>query len=663
MANWNCNDGFKQQKKRNFVYKSTSQSKNPVPKDQKFGRNVSTTQISVSAYSSPRKKMRSSYSFYDKSRSDQKAAEELCSDLPIDAFEDDVLGDFGDDLTAEQLCEVAEQTEQQAYTQSLSVSHTKIATNVPKNAGNGLEKDYFGDFDEELAVNNSLLVKAEHNGSYFPYSSKGSGTEVKVEEIPTKKTAVLFSAESCATNQFATTSRSFGSEASNSSFAMANNKFLDDKKYQRQIKDLQEELQKTQKRIKDLEENNYEKDGNLKMLQDSLDHFKSEESKNKEKLRNLEEQKRAEIKELQKNHAKTMEQLNSKICFQEQEIKQAKEQRQASVRNHENSAESPKRNKLNKPVNSSVIPTGQSFFEKSSIDSRSPKIRKSSKLQQSPEKHHNRITIPVIKEEVSSQETEKRVMRIKDSSGKASNVEVAQRLFKLPNTELTDICIKYEASPLNQSLLPLLKLNVNATAAEVSKSGANTNLQNPEQIGLNTALMSSEPDSQEVCQAIKGIQEMVDTNVLSLKVDDNYLQLVNNYKVSNIVDSSCSLKSAVSLLPLLEHHITQYTELRADKDEDNMMSTCPSSPSDVSELKDKESVVALSLAFDGAVQSLRCLDVLASYSVEVCEVLFNSVCQPQREQGKTDKTGQVCLEMMYFLEYLTYVPCLQINML
>lgn len=589
----------------------------------------------VSSYSSPRKKLRSSYSYYDKSRSDQKAAEELCSDLPLDAFEDGFLDDFGDDFSTEELCQVAEQTEQQVLTQSIS-KVTKPANNLPKqnvqNNGNGFEEDYFGDFDQDLdlADSESLLANNGCNQSHFSIPSKEN-------DIPSEKTAILFSAEGQSDNQ---THYSFTNGAST-----ASNKFKFGQKTTEDLQLLQEKLIQTENRIKELEELNYSKDGNLKMLQDSLEHLRSEEIKHKEKLRNIEELKRTELKELHKNHAKTVEQLNSKICFQEQEIKQAKEYRQAKL--HESNMESPKTSKPHKLSANSVIPIGQSFFEKGATESRSPKLKKLPKVQKSPEK------IPLesssTKEEIPKRTLEKQSLRAKDVSSKTTNVEVVQRLFKLNNTELTGVCTRHETSPLNQSLLSLLRLNLNATTSELGQMEDGISLHNAlvDQEFLSTATLSSEFKSREVCKAIEGIQELINTNQFTSKTDGINLKLVNNFKASDILDSSQILKSAVNLLPLLECHISRYAELRVDKDEDSFLSTCPPSPlGDLSDLKDKDSIAALSLAFDTAVQSLRCLAVLVSCSDEVCEVLLKAAktAKVEKENVQGSETVQVSLK-------------------
>lgn len=624
MANWNGGEGFRMQKKRNFVYKSVPQCKVPQTNQPKIERTVPNLQMTnVNSYSSPRKKMRSSYSFYDKTRTDQRAAEELCSDLPLDAFEDDVLDDF----TAEELCQVADQAEQQVMTQTQHVTRkdTNLSQDLRKQSiqvnDHGFVEDYFDGLDQDLDTQNeSLLAKNESNQTHFPIPSKGS------EENANERTAILFFAESQTNNHLTNKHHTFAHGT-----ATVSNQF--DHKFAEDIKLLQEKLAETQDRIKELEEQNYMKDGNLKMLQDSLEHFKTEEIKNKEKLRNLEEQKRTELNDFKKNHAKIVEQLNSKICFQDQEIKQAKEQRQARQQ-HETNSESPRRIKpLKLSSNINVIPMGESFFEQSSA--KSPNTRKFTKAQKSPEEIAS-------KKEMPDRNLDKQLMRGEDVSNKLSNVEITQRLFNLPNTELTDIGMKYESSTFNQSLLSLLRLNLNVTPSGLSQINNDIGLRNAlvDQELLNSTILDSEFKSPEVCQAIKAIQELINTNEHDITTHYTNLNLVNNFKSSDILDSSKNLNSAVDLLPLLEYHISRYAELRVDKDDDSLLNTCPSSPAgDLSDLRDRDSIAVLSLAFDSAVQSLRCLSVLVCSSSEICEVLLRSVKTWKIEKEEAQDVG------------------------
>ncbi|KAK3734843.1 hypothetical protein QZH41_011766 [Actinostola sp. cb2023] len=197
--------------------------------------------------------MKSSYSFYDKSRTDQQAVEELCSDLPPDAFEDDVMDDFGDDLTAEELCEaasVAEQTEQTFGVSKDRQTENNTKDQLAQQSNKGFDEDYFGDFDQDLVLveNETLLVQNDFT-SHFPFSSKGD--ETKVKELATESTAVLFSADSHSTNHFASTCTNIGfnnGDRSNSAFTNSANGFGVERKSSDQINLLQEKLQKREQK-------------------------------------------------------------------------------------------------------------------------------------------------------------------------------------------------------------------------------------------------------------------------------------------------------------------------------------------------------------------------------------------------------------------------------
>ncbi|KAK3738549.1 hypothetical protein QZH41_001014 [Actinostola sp. cb2023] len=204
--------------------------------------------------------MKSSYSFYDKSRTDQQAVEELCSDLPPDAFEDDVMDDFGDDLTAEELSEaasVAEQTEQTFGVSKDRQTENNTKDQLAQQSNKGFDEDYFGDFDQdlELVENETLLVQNDFT-SHFPFSSKGD--EAKVKELATESTAVLFSADSHSTNHFASTCTNIGfnnGDRSNSAFTNSANGFGVERKSSDQINLLQEKLQKREQKVVMLVEN------------------------------------------------------------------------------------------------------------------------------------------------------------------------------------------------------------------------------------------------------------------------------------------------------------------------------------------------------------------------------------------------------------------------
>ena len=637
MANWNSNDGVKNQRKRSFIYKSAGQNK-PVGKAVKVDPDLTSTSISSRVHSSPRKKIDSSYSFYDKTRSDQEAAEELCSDLPADAFEDDLGDDFGDDLSAEQLCEAALIAEKLEKEMAAKKKNFKEITTTDQHLG---END-FGDLAvvndvlEEGATRKQLNNNACHATATITSETNHDETNFDISAHET--TALLFSSPSCSTN---TLRNNDGIMLRNSKGGrtLVSNGCTNGNTGSEELQVSKSKLRELKEKVRKLEEDKFLMDGQLKTMNDTLAHYQATDAKQREKIRMIEEEKRKTVDEKEKELKKQIEQLTTQLYFKDQEIAQVKQKKQMQVANEC----SPHRKKNSKLADNSFIPTGQSFFEKKPVDVQLSPKNKAVKLQKSPVKGKPTVVRSVLegpssagKVSSDSREFEKRSVKKDKKLWDGNENELLQKLLKLENIRVKSLSPEFEVCGVNQSILLLLNSSSRVGPMEQSRreEGAEGQKLVKQQThtpkkGIELELNMESKDSGLQQSVYDNIQDLL--NVQPTNFNDKckeQLNLVSNCIATNIFDSHQKASSVQGFLPLLEYHISQYIDLCLENDEESLSSTCsPGSPGEGVEMRqpvDKEGSLSLLEALDAAVQSLRCLNILVLHNLDVCELLLRS---------------------------------------
>lgn len=661
MANWNNNDGFRNQRKRTFIYKSAGQNK-PAGNAIKVDQNLTT--VSSQSFSSPRKKIKSSYSYYDKTRSDREAAEELCSDLPVDAFEDDLGVDFGDDLTAEELCEAACVAEQEMASKDENINESISSA--------GGEEDYLNALDQDILE--EATRKHLNSNVCPPATTITTDTSVAITDETRYEgtsahdtTALLFSSPGCSTNRNtdAMMQRNLngGSKTHVSNGCSARNTGL----YEN-LTFIKSKLLESEEKIRRLEEDKFLMDGELKTLRDTLEHTQAVDAKQRERIRMIEEENRKTVDEREKELKKQIEHLTTQLCFKDQEIAQAKEQVKKQMQaTNENNHLSPQRKKFPKLADSSVIPTGQSFFEKKPSDMlSSPK----NKVVKSPVKSKPEVVKDVLGSSSAgnlssdSREFEIRsVKREKDILDGSGN-ELLQKLLKLENIGVKSMSPEFEVCSVNQNILSLLNSSSRVGQMEQTRSEEGVDVQKlvkqqtytPKK-GIQLDLNSEPKDSGLRQSVYDNIQELLTAQSSNFSdKQEACLDLVSNCKASNFLDSHQKSSSVQGFLPLLEYHISQYIDLRLESDEESLSSTCsPGSPGEGGEMRqpaDKDGSVSLFEALDTAVQSLKCLNILILHSDDVCELLLRSskvFSSNENEMEELVGTSSGIQQVMYLL--------------
>ena len=708
MSNFSNNNLLGNQKRRNFIY-------NPVATRSRDSSSfVAQPESSTSSgvqpraninHESPYKKFKSSHRSLDK-RAEQIAAEEACRDLPLDAFDEEF--EALEDDCDEELLTAAEQLDECDGVASLKLetqrnNPAEFTSNVPRGIENysSASKDVFyssrlsaadcsgEDENDDTTNTQEYVVNTSYSTSLsdtvgFPVNSSREfrapivthpeeDASVKYVKPLTKSNPGLLTCTfveqrngSVSLPSGHTRANSVGKMSILNSSSSSRTTAVTSHPGDGQMENLRQEIERLKanfaaasSKVKTLEEEKFCKDGEIKILRDSLERYEAEEKRRQGEERVVQEQQTREQSQREKELEKQVENLTTQVRFKEQEISQMIEQnKKRTVSLTEGSNSSPKRKTVNV---SEVFPTGTSFFQKTSPETKikSPRCIKQSSKELKTQSRQNSQRLSegensensVVSDNSSGspclertktqrRETnisEKKIVQLHVES--SLEVELVQNLLAPYEKELH--LLHDPARTFNEgSLISLLSLDrpfANSHPPLQKTTLTETN------VSHTLRLFETQGTSKMALQRSTGTVTQKDCSIGS----DNTLvmqtlsELLNQCQVDShlkYVTPPSKLKDhrhlpkAINFLPLLECHILHYIEQRTETTDDNILSTClprGSPTQDSPEPRDGlgfESEHAKNLAKlqTTALIALRLLNILVLYSCEVCECILKS---------------------------------------
>ena len=702
MANFSNSNLLGNQKRRNFIY-------NPVATRSRdssaFAAQPGSSTIGAEprdniTRESPYKKFKSSHSLPDK-RAEEIAAEEACRDLPLDAFDEafDAIDDDCDEdlLTAAEELDTCDQIASMKL-ETQSTNPAESTSNLPLRNENfsSASKDVFSSSrlspadcsDENDDTKNTQEYTHGVNTTYssvseavgFPFSSTREfrtpivthpedDTSVKYVRPSTKSDSVLLSfVDQCNGSVSLPSSHTGGNSVGEMNLhdRSSCNTTATSHPGDGQLQNLRKEIERLRadfatasSRVKTLEEEKFCKDGEIKILRDSLEHYQADEKKRQGEEKSVQEQQAREQSQHEKELEKQVDSLTTQIRFKEREISQMIEhnkKRTASLTEGSNS--SPKRKTVNL---SEVFPTGSSFFQKTSPETKpkSPRcIKQSSKdLKTQSKQNSQRLSEgdnsensalsensngSYTQEKMKAQQketniSEKEIVQLHVES--SLEVELVQNLLA-PHEKELHLLHDPENRTFNEggiiSVLSIDRPFANSYPALQRSSLAETNVSHTlrlfETQGTSKMQRSMDTATQKDCSSSSDnalVMQTLSELLNQCKVDSDSKDVTPTSKLKD----HRHLPKAINFLPLLECHILHYIEQRTElTTDDNILSTClprGSPTQDFPEAKDGlgfESEHAKNLATlqTTALIALRLLNILVLYSYEVCECILKS---------------------------------------
>ena len=694
MADFGNYDFLGHQKKRNFVYKPAI--------------NLPTERNSLSRHTgnggprifpdrvSPHKRLKTSHDRFGKI-ADEIVAEEECRDLLPDAFDEELDGiedDFDDDiLTVEQIDEcdrIVSHELQNAPFEDIELKQTQeyISNTSPlqplsstvKEPDQVLRSDTWSAYSnqEDALCTNTFAPSA----AGFPSASardRNLKTHTPFVTIPeenfhtkpptsSKSYSVVVSSVAIGhcTNSFYAANNVTGDILGSSCSPSIRNKdpsfskpFENDRvqTLRKELDKLKSENAAAKSRVKTLEEEKFSKDGEIKILRDSLERFHAEEKRKQEEAKATHEKFAREQSNRERDLERQVENLTTRIQFKDREILQVIEQSKKITSLVEGS---PRKKSLSL---SETFPAGSSFFQKTSPEAsvKSPRDTKSTtELNFQIKTRSQRLSQREHPEAIASSggSTASLLQQIQAQKRDTETVErnLCQcRIQFLPEVELVQKLLTNKANGLpvvnwehensdfyENSIVPLLKPDpcfIDSDLFIQRTAFSHTDI--PHTLSLFETQASS-----RLPRCLKSIASSGSSHVGY----DNQMVIQTLYELLNKSHADCSLEgkndsmlflnpqpqdhlcSATNFLPLLELHISQYVEQRIETSEENVMSTClprSSSPGESPEPNDvsggdSEHAEKLALLQQSAVSSLKLLNILVLYSHEVQVCILKS---------------------------------------
>ena len=724
MANFGNNNLLGNQKRRNFIY-------NPAvsrPRD----RNSSAAQPIVSTSGaqlrasvpniitneSPYKRFKISHDLPRKG-AEEIAAEEACRDLPIDAFDEEIDEDFDDDLlTAEQLDEcdrIASKELQIQWTDpsadltanlpqrndhfSVSGNIVPCSSNLDPGQGSSDEDDVLATHCTQEYATSSTSSKVHTNlsgAAGFPVSNLKIA-RVPIVTIPQESENLVkvakkdnsllesFVGQSNSSSSFVPNTRNSNTEcggvgkaanpASNSgnNYCIAMGDHSDDRQLQslrKEIEKLKSEFMTASAKVKTLEEEKFCKDGEIRILRDSLSYFEAEEKKRQGEVKAIVEKQAREQSQHEKELIKQVENLTTQIQFKDREISQMIEKNKKRASSSTEVSSTPQKKTVNL---SEVFPTGNSFFQKTSPEAKvkSPRCTKTStKDLKTPGKHNvQRVSEGdnsenSVQSGTSSGASTLERMKTQRREAEGSEREIVQLCTQsFPDVELVQNLLSpqdkechvpyLENRMFNDgSIISLLTLDTSSVSScNVTQRRAlhetdtsctlrlfdtqmTSKVQRSMAVLTQRGSLSNRHDNWLVLQTLSGLLNHCHTEHSSLGEIKN-MSVHSRFKHHK-------LSAATNFLPLLQSHIALYVEQRMEGNDDNILSTCVlrNSPTpDSPEQKDSpgfesEHTKNLAVLQENALISLRLLNILVLYSCDVCDCVLKSA----RSFSETDSS-------------------------
>ena len=697
MANFGNSYLLGNQKRRNFIYNPSVLRPGVRNLAQESGAQLRSRVPNIK-HESPYKRFKNSNGLPTK-RLEETATEDACRDLPSDAFDEEIVDDFDDELlTAEQLDQCDRMVSRELETQRTdhnvdfiaNLPHKDEHRNASRNfvpSSSHLDRGQGSSDEDELLASHctqdyatySTPTKAHTNftdlpgfpviGSRIPRApvitnpeetaNLGVKTLVKGDSL-----LETFVEHPCGPSNFLpksdtdfVTTEGKASVASNFDNEQINeNEQINS--LRKEIEKLKTEFMSSNAKVKRLEDEKFCKDGEIRILKDSLSHFENEEKKRQAAVKAIAEKQAREQSQHEKELEKQVENLTTQIQFKDREISQLLERNKKRSSSSTELCSTPQK----KPVNlSEVFPTGSSFFQKKSPEAKvkSPRATKHNvKNMETPGKNNSQRLSDGDNSESSVQSaTSSGASTIERTRAQRREAEVKERqavqLFSqnFQDVELVQNLISPQEKELNipfqepcnrtlnyGSIISLLTLDRSSlSSCSVTQRTTLNDTDTSHTLRLfDTQATSKLQRSMAVLTQKDSLSDNQDNSLVlqTLSVLLNHCHTQRGSENMTLPSSSkhCMLSPATNFLPLIESHIANYVEQRTDSGDENFLGTClprssptPDSP-DPRDTPSFESDHTRNLAFlqEIALISLRLLNIIVLYSSEVREFIFKS---------------------------------------
>ena len=699
MANFGNSYLLGNQKRRNFIYNPSVSRPGVRNLAQESGAQLRSRVPNIK-HESPYKRFKNSNGLPTK-RLEEMATEDACRDLPSDAFDGEIVDDFDDELlTAEQLDQCDRMVSRELQTQRTDHNVDFIANLPQKDEHRNASRNFVpsashldrgqgsSDEDELLAshctqdyATYSTPTKAHTNFTDLP-GFPVNGSRIPRAPVITNpeetanlgvKTVVkgdslleTFVEHACGPSNFLPKSDTdfVTTEGKASVASNFDNNFHDHSKdkqmnsLRKEIEKLKTEFMSSNAKVKRLEDEKFCKDGEIRILKDSLSHFENEEKKRQAEVKAIAEKQAREQSQHEKELQKQVENLTTQIQFKDREISQLVERNKKRSSSSTELCSTPQK----KPVNlSEVFPTGSSFFQKKSPEAKvkSPRGTKLNvKNMETPGKNNSQRLSEGDNSESSVQSaTSSGASTIERTRAQRREAEVRERqavqLFSqnFQDVELVQNLISPQEKELNipfqepcnrtlnyGSIISLLTLDRSSSSScNVTQRTTLNDTDTSHTLRLfDTQATSKLQRSIAVLTQKDSLSDNQDNSLVlqTLSVLLNHCHTQRGSENMTLPSSSkhCTLSPATNFLPLIETHIANYVEQRTDSGDENFLGTClprssptPDSP-DPRDNPSFESDHTRNLAFlqEIALISLRLLNIIVLHSSEVCEFVLKS---------------------------------------
>ena len=408
---------------------------------------------------------------------------------------------------------------------------------------------------------------------------------------------------------------------------------------QHQLAELTSDHAAAKAKIKLLEEEKFSKDGELRILRDSLEHFQHEEKKLQEQLRNMQQKQVREQSEKEKELEKQVNSLNTRLQFKEREVMQALEQNKKLTLTNQSP---PKRKQSTSYLGDSFPTTGSSFFNQQSPDRKKcPRLVNISSTSNSERKWLNDSSSSKSKstpastvenqKDICAFNLEKKIMKIEIET--KSGINLAGKLLCLENAETTNLTDLYQTTrSSSSSVVSLLREHPAFGGNSVSlQTGNESGILNCETLKL---FESQIPSVRTQHSSMHNSSQGEETDYLvTLQSLERLVDLCHNYWDSsqhlhfldwNKKDEPLGIREeilVVNFLPVLESFLTRFLSYNFDESNNNSCSKTLSTQNESSGMVDDSTVEHFKKRLqmvESARITLRVLNVfcLSSYNVQ-----------------------------------------------
>lgn len=698
MANFGNSYLLGNQKRRNFIYNPSVSRPGVRNLAQESGAQLRSRVPNIK-HESPYKRFKNSNGLPTK-RLEETATEDACRDLPSGAFDEEIVDDFDDELlTAEQLDQCDRMVSRELQSQrtdhnvdfipnlpqkdehrNASRNFVPFSSHLDRGQGSSDEDELLASHCTQDYATYSTPTKAHTNftdlpgfpanGSRIPRAPVVTNPEETANYVKTvaKGDSLL---ETCVehpcgpSNFLPKSDTDFVTTEGKASVASNFDNTVHDHSENEQINSLRKEIEKlktefmsSNAKVKRLEDEKFCKDGEIRILKDSLSHFESEEKKRQAEVKAIAEKQAREQSQHEKELQKQVENLTTQIQFKDREISQLVERNKKRSSSSTELSSTPQK----KPVSlSEVFPTGSSFFQKKSPEAKvkSPRATKLNvKNMETPGKNNSQRLSEGDNSESSVQSAtssgastiertraQRREAKVRERqavqlfSQNFQDVELVQNLISPQEKELN---IPFQ-EPYNRtlnygSIISLLTLDRSSlSSCSVTQKTTLNDTDTSHTLRLfDTQATSKLQRSIAVLTQKDSLSDNQDNSLVlqTLSVLLNHCHTQRGSENMTLPSSSkhCMLSPATNFLPLIESHIANYVEQRTDSGDENFLGTClprssptPDSP-DPRDSPSFESDHTRNLAFlqEIALISLRLLNIIVLYSSEVHEFILKS---------------------------------------